>query len=112
MQESTDLVAKDPKDNFHLSPLTIYSNRFTFLANEDNEDNPTPIYIQNVKIFPPLIQLPNQTAHQPYVIPALSKNEVRVQLPPLIHTDPLLIPSRPKALNSIPSNERRDEITE
>jgi hypothetical protein len=32
-------------------------------------------------------------------------------LPLPIHIDPLLIPSRPKALNSIPSNQRRDEIT-
>jgi hypothetical protein len=63
-QESSDRVAKHVKDNHHLSPPTITSNRYTSLANEDSEATPTPasptnvpkpppIYIQNATTIPP-----------------------------------------------------------
>jgi hypothetical protein len=89
-QESTDRVAKHAKNNLHLSPPTITSSRFTSLANEDSEATPTPtgptnvpkpppVYIQNVRTIPPLMQLLDQTAHQQYVITALANNQVCMQ---------------------------------
>jgi hypothetical protein len=63
-QECSDRVAKHVKDNHHLSPPTITSNRYASLANQDSEGPPTPtgpatipkpppIYIQNVTSIPP-----------------------------------------------------------
>jgi hypothetical protein len=85
-----------PKD-FKLAKLTdhwlnpiITSNRFTALQPEEIQDSnpppgkedtpkPPPIYITNVTIIPPLLQLLDQITPNLYEVKALAKNQVKVQ---------------------------------
>jgi outer membrane cobalamin receptor len=88
-QEETEREAK------HWINQTSTSNRYTALLEEENEEQhkagpenlpkPPSIYIPDVKIISPLIQLSEQIAKQQYEIKALQDNQSNVKKYALLH---------------------------